>query len=441
MGNLMLGNDDFTYYETLGGGQAGVPRADGPSAVHVAMSRSAPRRGARAGSSCWRSNTRCERDSGRAGRDRAATAWDASSRRWPEMRYPLITERWRHAASGGRWWRARRDGPDLRHGEELRPRHRASSCLATGCESRDTWRWRTWTDSGSTPASPGRLGALRQRRLPLGRIMGGPMARTWARRGSSLSVYMRTREKAERFAAEHGADRPRPGRGRRGPDAFITMAPTSPRSSRSCSARGALAALARARADRDMSTIASTASRHVRRRVARRPHSKRRFRLEAKAKDGTLDDLRGGEPGLRPPVPLFDAMGERILHVGPLGHGQMASCSPTRWARSNAAVLAEVGPTAKAAGPTRRHSSRLRRQRGREPVQLKGRPMFEGLPAGPVPARAHAQGRPPHARRGARARHRAAAAQRGQELYAALPRAARGGGHSPRSTRRGRAER
>ena len=38
MNNLTLGNDDFTYYETLGGGQGACADADGPSAVHVAMS-------------------------------------------------------------------------------------------------------------------------------------------------------------------------------------------------------------------------------------------------------------------------------------------------------------------------------------------------------------------------------------------------------------------
>ncbi len=38
MNNMTLGNEDFTYYETLGGGQGACPDADGPSAVHVAMS-------------------------------------------------------------------------------------------------------------------------------------------------------------------------------------------------------------------------------------------------------------------------------------------------------------------------------------------------------------------------------------------------------------------
>jgi N-methylhydantoinase B len=38
MNNLTLGNDRFTYYETLGGGQGACPDGDGPSGVHVTMS-------------------------------------------------------------------------------------------------------------------------------------------------------------------------------------------------------------------------------------------------------------------------------------------------------------------------------------------------------------------------------------------------------------------
>jgi N-methylhydantoinase B len=38
MNNLTLSNRDFTYYETIGGGQGACPDADGPSAIHVAMS-------------------------------------------------------------------------------------------------------------------------------------------------------------------------------------------------------------------------------------------------------------------------------------------------------------------------------------------------------------------------------------------------------------------
>jgi N-methylhydantoinase B len=38
MNNLTLAAEGFTYYETLGGGQGACPDADGPSAIHVAMS-------------------------------------------------------------------------------------------------------------------------------------------------------------------------------------------------------------------------------------------------------------------------------------------------------------------------------------------------------------------------------------------------------------------
>jgi N-methylhydantoinase B len=38
MNNLTFGNERFTYYETIGGGQGACPHGDGPSGVHVTMS-------------------------------------------------------------------------------------------------------------------------------------------------------------------------------------------------------------------------------------------------------------------------------------------------------------------------------------------------------------------------------------------------------------------
>ena len=38
MSNVTLGTSEWTYYETVGGGQGASATADGPSAVHVAMS-------------------------------------------------------------------------------------------------------------------------------------------------------------------------------------------------------------------------------------------------------------------------------------------------------------------------------------------------------------------------------------------------------------------
>ena len=37
MNNVVFGNDRFTYYETIAGGQGACAEADGPSAVHVTM--------------------------------------------------------------------------------------------------------------------------------------------------------------------------------------------------------------------------------------------------------------------------------------------------------------------------------------------------------------------------------------------------------------------
>ena len=85
MNNFTLGNDDFTYYETLGGGQGACADADGPSAVHVAMSQHAEHadRGAGAGVPAARGRVRgAARLRRRRARTAAATAWCASSRRW-----------------------------------------------------------------------------------------------------------------------------------------------------------------------------------------------------------------------------------------------------------------------------------------------------------------------------------------------------------------------
>ena len=60
-------------------------------------------------------------------------------------------------------------------------------------------------------------------------IMGGPMAANLARAGFELSVYTRTREKAERLAAEHGARAAgTPSKAAEGADAFVSIVPDAP---------------------------------------------------------------------------------------------------------------------------------------------------------------------------------------------------------------------
>ena len=85
MNNLTLGNDDFTYYETLGGGQGACADADGPSAVHVAMSNTlnTPIEALELEFPLRPSSTRCGAARAAPGASAAATAWCASWRRWP----------------------------------------------------------------------------------------------------------------------------------------------------------------------------------------------------------------------------------------------------------------------------------------------------------------------------------------------------------------------
>jgi 3-hydroxyisobutyrate dehydrogenase len=104
----------------------------------------------------------------------------------------------------------------------------------------------------------------------------------------------------------------------------------------------------------DMSTIAPSASRSIGGRLEERGVS---F-LDApvtgsrpKAEDGTLTIMAGGpEEAFERARPLFEAMGELVLHMGPQGHGSMVKLINNTLAATNAAVLAEGIQLARAAG-------------------------------------------------------------------------------------------
>jgi N-methylhydantoinase B len=102
MNNLTLGNGDFSYYETLGGGQGACAECDGPSAVHVAMSntlntpiealeREFPLRVTEYG---------LRRGSGGEGRWRGGDGVVREVEALAEMTYSLIAERRRHPPPG-----------------------------------------------------------------------------------------------------------------------------------------------------------------------------------------------------------------------------------------------------------------------------------------------------------------------------------------------------
>ena len=145
MNNLTLGSDAspgtggaFTYYETLGGGQGACADADGPSAVHVAMSntlntpvealeREFPLRVVRYA---------LRRGSGGAGATRGGDGVVREIEALRDMDYSLIAERRRHAPRGAGGGLPGERGRDLLDGEPLAGkatgRLRAGSAPALG---------------------------------------------------------------------------------------------------------------------------------------------------------------------------------------------------------------------------------------------------------------------------------------------------------------------
>ena len=102
MNNLTLGNDDFTYYETIGGGQGACPDADGPSGVHVAMSNTlnTPVEALELEFPLRAVEYAVRRGSGGAGRHHGGDGVARELVALADMRYSLITERRRHAPPG-----------------------------------------------------------------------------------------------------------------------------------------------------------------------------------------------------------------------------------------------------------------------------------------------------------------------------------------------------
>ena len=84
MNNLTLAGDGCTYYETIGGGQGACPDADGPSAIHVAMSNTlnTPVEALETEYPLRVRELSIRRGSGGAGAGAAATGSCARSRRW-----------------------------------------------------------------------------------------------------------------------------------------------------------------------------------------------------------------------------------------------------------------------------------------------------------------------------------------------------------------------
>ncbi len=102
MNNLTLANEDFTYYETLGGGQGACPDADGPSAIHVAMSNTlnTPVEALETEFPLRVRELSVRRGSGGAGRHRGGDGIARELEALAPMRFTLIAERRRHPPRG-----------------------------------------------------------------------------------------------------------------------------------------------------------------------------------------------------------------------------------------------------------------------------------------------------------------------------------------------------
>jgi N-methylhydantoinase B len=136
MNNVVLGTEEFTYYETLGGGQGACPDADGPSAVHVAMSNTlnTPVEALELEFPLRVVEYAVRRGSGGDGEHRGGDGVIREYETLTEMELSLLTERRRHAPPGAAGGKPGACGRNLLDGEELPPK--AKRTLAEGARLR-----------------------------------------------------------------------------------------------------------------------------------------------------------------------------------------------------------------------------------------------------------------------------------------------------------------
>jgi 3-hydroxyisobutyrate dehydrogenase-like beta-hydroxyacid dehydrogenase len=178
-------------------------------------------------------------------------------------------------------------------------------------------------------------------------IMGSRMAANLRRAGFDLVVWNRTTETAERWAAEHGAEvAPSPASVGERCEIVITMVVDGPQVEAVLLVDDGVArAMRPGSLCVDMSTIGRTWARRIGAALAE--HELRFVDAPVtgsapKAEDATLTIMAGGaQADFERARPLFEAMGELVVHMGPLGDGQMSKLINNAIAASNAAVLAQ----------------------------------------------------------------------------------------------------
>jgi 3-hydroxyisobutyrate dehydrogenase-like beta-hydroxyacid dehydrogenase len=178
--------------------------------------------------------------------------------------------------------------------------------------------------------------------------MGSRMAANLRRGGFELTVWNRTRSRADEFAASQGATvAATPAQAAVEADVVITMVVDGPQVEHVLLGKEGVVHGARpGTLCVDCSTIGPSWTRRIAAALAQRQIA---F-LDApvtgsspRAEDGTLTIMAGGsDEDFERARPLLEAMGELIVHAGPLGHGQMVKLINNAVAAVNAAVVGEA---------------------------------------------------------------------------------------------------
>ena len=216
-------------------------------------------------------------------------------------------------------------------------------------------------------------------------IMGSRQAAVLRREGFELTVFNRTRERADAWASEHGGDVAASPRevGERS-DVVITMVVDGNQVEQMLLGdEGAAAGAQPGTLFVDMSTIGPAAARDIGATLAERGH---RF-VDApvtgsapKAQDGTLTIMAGGsDDDVGRAMPLFEAMGELVVHVGELGAGQQVKVISNAVAATNCATLAQGLVVGRRTGVDLEALLKVMGAGAADStmLQLKGRPMLE----------------------------------------------------------------
>jgi len=174
------------------------------------------------------------------------------------------------------------------------------------------------------------------------------MAENLARAGFPLTVTTRTAGKAEVWVEKHGGDAvATPAEVARASDIVITMVVDGPQVTEVLLGEdGVVAGASEGLLCIDMSTIAPGDTRHIGEQLAERGIAFVDAPVTGstpKATDGTLTIMAGGsDEDFARARPVFEAMGETILHVGPLSHGQTVKVISNAVSATNASTLAQA---------------------------------------------------------------------------------------------------